>query len=221
LGSYTLAKSIDSSSTDNLGGTVANPFDLRQERGRSDWDRRHAFVASWLWQLPFKFDNRLTNALLGGWTLTGITTVQSGLPITFLMGQDVALDGTFGSQHAQLAPEITTKNIVLDHPNRDAFVNQFFNTAAFVPPNDVPPGTYGDAGRGLISGPAFSNTDFSILKDFAIREPWRLQFRTEFFNAFNQVNFNNPDSTVTDGTFGVITGARDGRVIQFALKLLW
>jgi len=220
LGSYTLAKSIDSSSTDNLGATVANPFDLRQERGRSDWDRRHAFVASWLWTLPFKFDNRLTNALLGGWTLTGITTVQSGLPITFLMGQDVALDGTFGSQHAQLASGITTKNIVLDHANRDAFVNQFFNTSAFVPVSDVPLGTYGNAGRGLISGPAFNNTDFSILKDFAIRESLKLQFRTELFNAFNQVNFNNPDGTVTDGTFGVITGARDGRVIQFALKLL-
>jgi hypothetical protein len=223
LGSYTLAKSIDSSSTDNLGGTVSNPFDLRSERGRSDWDRRHAFVASWLWTLPFRFNNHLANSLLGGWTLTGITTVQSGTPLTFTMGQDVALDGTGngGGQHAQLQPGITTKDITIDHPNRNAFVNQFFNTSAFVPVEDVPLGIYGNAGRGLISGPAFNNTDFSVIKDFAIREPLRLQFRTELFNAFNQVNFNNPDTTVTDGTFGVITGAQDGRVIQFALKLLW
>jgi outer membrane receptor protein involved in Fe transport len=221
VGSYTLSKSIDSSSTDNLGATVANPFNLRQERGRSDWDRRHAFVASWLWTLPFKFNNHLANSVLGGWTLTGIHTIQSGLPLTFYMGQDVALDGTFGSQLAQLAPGITTKNIVLDHPNRNAFVNRFFNTSAFVPVSDVPLGTYGDAGRGLISGPAYNSSDFSVLKDFAIREPMRLQFRAEMFNVFNQVNFRNPDTYVTDSTFGVITGANDGRVIQFALKLLW
>jgi hypothetical protein len=221
VGSYTLAKSIDSSSTDNLGGTVADPFDLKQERGRSDWDRRHAFVASWLWTLPFKFQNRLQESLLGGWTLTAIHTIQSGTPLTFAMGQDVALDGTFGTQHAQLQPGIKASNITLDHPNRNAFVNNFFNTAAFVQPNLVAPGTYGNAGRGLISGPAFNTTDFSMLKDFMIREPWRLQFRAELFNAFNQVNFNNPDTTVTDGTFGVITSANDGRVIQFALKLLW
>lgn len=221
VGSYTLAKSIDSSSTDNLGGTVANPFNLRQERGRSDWDRRHAFVASWLWTLPFKFNNHLANTMLGGWTLTGIHTIQSGLPLTFYMGQDVALDGTFGSQLAQLAPGITAKNIVVSHPNRNAFVNNFFNTAAFVPVNNVPLGTYGDAGRGLISGPAYNSSDFSVLKDFALRESLKLQFRAEMFNVFNQVNFNNPDTTVTDSTFGVITSAQPGRVIQFALKLLW
>ena len=60
-----------------------------------------------------------------------------------------------------------------------------------------------------------------MLKDFKIREHWRLQFRTEFFNVFNQVNFNNPDTTQTDSTFGQILSAQDGRVIQFALKLLW
>jgi hypothetical protein len=221
LASYTLSKSIDTSSTDNLGGNVANPFDLRQERGRSDWDRRHAFVASWLYSPQVHFGNGFMNTVLGGWTLTGIHSIQSGLPITFYMGTDVALDGTFGPQHAQLAPGATVKNIELDHPNRAAMVDQFFNTAAFLPPSAVPPGTYGNAGRGLISGPAFSSTDFSILRDFALRESLRLQFRTEMFNAFNQVNFNNPDSTVTSDTFGRITSAGDGRVIQFALKLLW
>jgi hypothetical protein len=223
LGSYTLSKSIDSSSTDNLGATVANPFDLRQERGRSDWDRRHAFVASWLYNPPIHISNRFANTLLSGWTLAGIHSVQSGLPITFIQGQDVALDGTFGSQHAQLAAGVTANDITLDHPDRNAMVNRFFNTDAFVPVNQVPLGTYGDAGRGLISGPAFINTDFSVLKDFTIREQLRLQFRSEMFNVFNQVNFSNPDSTVSSDTFGLIrsTVTKQGRVIQFALKLLW
>jgi hypothetical protein len=221
LGSYTLSKSIDMSSTDNLGATVANPFDLRDERGRSDWDRRHAFVASWLWTLPVHFSSPLANTLLGGWTLTGIHSAQSGTPITFLMGDDVALDGTFGDQHAMLASGVTTANIVLDHADRGAMVNQFFNTAAFIPTDDVPRGVYGNAGRGLISGPALVNSDFSLLKDFAIREPLRIQFRAELFNAFNQVNFRNPTTAVNSGAFGRLRSAADGRIIQFGLKVLW
>ncbi len=221
LGSYSLSKSIDSSSTDNLGAYAFNPFNLKQERGRSDWDRRHAFVASWLWTPPVKFSSPMANRLLGGWTITGIHTIQSGVPLTFLMGEDVALDGTTGYKLAQLAAGATRSSIAINHSDRASMVQQFFNTAAFVPTNQVPKGTYGNAGRGLISGPALSNSDFSILKDFILREPLKLQFRSEFFNAFNQVNFGNPDTTVTDGAFGQIRNAADGRVIQFALKFLW
>jgi hypothetical protein len=221
LGSYTLAKSIDSSSTDNLGATVANPFDLRQERGRSDWDRRHAFVASWLWSPSLKFSNSVANRLLGGWTLTGIHTIQSGLPITFYMGDDVALDGTYGYQLAQLASGVTRSSIELSHSDRASMIQRFFNTDAFVPTNLVPRGVYGNAGRGLISGPAFNSTDFSVIKDFVFREPYKLQFRSEFFNVFNQVNFDNPTTDVPSGAFGRIRGAGDARVIQFALKFLY
>ena len=221
LGSYTLAKSIDSSSTDNLGATVANPFDLRQERGRSDWDRRHAAVVSWLWSPPVNFDSGVANRVLGGWTFTGIHTLQSGGPLTFIMGDDVALDGTFGDQLALLNSGVTRDTIRLSHSDRNAMVNRFFNTDAFVPTNQVPRGIYGNAGRGLISGPAFNSTDFSIIKDFVFREPYKLQFRSEFFNAFNQVNFTSVTTAVTSGAFGRIRAASEGRVIQFALKFLW
>ena len=159
--------------------------------------------------------------LLGGWTLTAITTVQTGTPLTFIQGSDVALDGTGGSQHAELAPGVTASNITISHPNRAAFVSRFFNTAAFLQPRFLPAGLYGNAGRGLISGPATSNTDFSALKDFRLHESWKLQFRAEFFNSLNQVNFANPNQTVSAATFGRITSAASGRVIQFALKMLW
>jgi len=92
---------------------------------------------------------------------------------------------------------------------------------AFVPTNSVPRGVYGNAGRGSISGPAFNSTDFAVLKDFRIREPMRVQFRSEFFNAFNQVNFSNPTTSVASSAFGRVRSANDGRVIQFALKVLW
>jgi hypothetical protein len=221
LASYTLSKSIDSSSTDNLGATVANPFNIRDERGRSDWDRRHAFGASWLWSPQPNVSNAAARFFLRDWTLVGIHTIQSGPPITFLMGDDVALDGTFGDQHAQLRPGITVSNITRDHTNRADMVDQFFNVDAFVPTNQVPRGVYGNAGRGLISGPALSSTDLSALKDFRIRESLRLQFRSEFFNAFNQVNFLNPTAAVNSGAFGRIRSAGDPRIIQFGLKLLW
>jgi hypothetical protein len=236
VGSYTLAKSIDSSSTDNLGAQVADPFNLRQERGRSDWDRRNSFVVSWLYSPLVHSSSRWTRGLINGWTFTAIQTVQSGLPITFWEGQDVALDGTQNSQqHAELAQGATDSTITLSHPNRNAFVNDFFNASAFVNPNNLPPGTYGNSGRGLISGPGFANTDFSVLRDFPFGERLKLQFRTEMFNLFNQVNFSlpnsyansalvNPNGTLSNGgTFGQIqsTVSGTGRQIQFALKLLW
>jgi hypothetical protein len=137
------------------------------------------------------------------------------------MGDDVALDGTGGDQHAELQPGVTADDIVIDHADRGAMVARFFNTGAFVPTNDVPRGVYGNAGRSLISGPAFFNSDFSILKDITVHEEARVQFRAEFFNAFNQVNFNNPTAAVSSSAFGRIRGARPGRQIQFGLKFLW
>ena len=100
-------------------------------------------------------------------------------------------------------------------------VNRFFNTDAFIPTEQVPKGVYGNAGRGLISGPALNSSDFSVIKEFVFREPYKLQFRSEFFNAFNQVNFTSVGTTVTSGAFGRLRRAADGRVIQFALKFLW
>jgi hypothetical protein len=241
VASYTLSKSIDSSSTTNLGATVSNPFDLRTERGRSSWDRLHAFVASWVWSPVPHFAQPWKNRLFGEWTITGITSLQSGSPLTFTSGEDVAVDGTFGDQHAQL----NGQTIAISHSSRDSMINQFFNTGAFVNPtcgftpdpgnplaieqqNCTPfnitysmLGQYGNAGRSILSGPAFSNTDFSIIKNIPFTERYRLQFRSEFFNVFNQVNFHNPVTRVTSGSFGRITGANDGRVIQFGLKLFF
>ena len=218
---YTLSKSIDSSSTSNLGATVANPFNLRDERGRSDWDRRHAFVASWVYTPVQRFSQPLANTLLGGWTISGITTIQSGTPLTFIMGDDVALDGTGGDQHAQLKPGATVKDILVDHSSRADMVNRFFNTSAFVPTNQVPRGTYGNAGRGLISGPALNSTDLALMKDIPFAERLRMQLRGEAFNVFNQVNFANPVTNVASSAFGKLRSAGDPRIMQVALKFIW
>ena len=101
------------------------------------------------------------------------------------------------------------------------FVNQFFNTAAFVPPGQIPRGFYGTAGRNIISGPASNRTDSPLMKDIAIREGLRIQLRGEFFNAFNQVNFNSPNTNASAASFGRITGAGSGREVQLAGKFIW
>jgi hypothetical protein len=85
----------------------------------------------------------------------------------------------------------------------------------------VPRGIYGDAKRGLIYGPGDLNTDFAVMRYFPLMGDVRVQLRGEFFNAFNQVNFNNPVTQLSSGTFGRITGAGAGRVIQLAAKVIW
>ena len=113
------------------------------------------------------------------------------------------------------------KDIRRDHADRTDFINQFFNTAAFVPVAQIPRGIYGDAGRNTFSGPATNRTDMNVMRDFVLHEQWKFQIRGEFFNAFNQVSFNAPNTSVSSATFGRITGAGAGRVIQLAAKIIW
>jgi hypothetical protein len=139
------------------------------------------------------------------------------------MGTDVALDGTGGSgrQLAQLAPGATLDTIRVNHASRAEFIARFFNPDAFVPVGALPRGIYGSAGRNILSGPANVSTDAAVLKDFALREPFKFQIRGELFNAFNQVNFSDPNTSRSSSSFGRITGAGAGRTIQIAAKVLW
>jgi hypothetical protein len=242
--SYTLSKTIDMcSATCEACGCVSNPFHLSSIKGRANFDRRNAFVASWLWSPPVKFSDHWKTELLGGWSFSGITTIQSGAPMTFTnSGLDVAVDGTFAPQHAFASGQ----RIAMSHPSRNAMINQYFNTNAFINPtcsynsaetiesqNCTPfgvaynlLGTFGQTGRNILSGPAINSTNFAILKDIPINERFKFQFRSELFNVFNQTSFNNPDTGVLDGSaFGTILSANQtatpSRVIQFGLKFFW
>ena len=216
LGVYTLGKSIDFNSENSLGACVANPYDLNSERGRSDFDARHTFAASWLWT-PVKSGGGLLRRIAGGWNLAGIHRIRSGYPVTFYIGDDVALGGDIcggGQQH----PDILA-NPALDHKSRQQMIERFFNTDLFQAPQE---GAYGTGGRNVLSGPAYSTSDFAILKDFGITERAKIQFRAEMSNALNQVNFNAPENYMTSGDdFGRILGASPGRAIQLGLKVLW
>ncbi|MBK9169892.1 MAG: TonB-dependent receptor [Bryobacterales bacterium] len=214
--SYTLSKALDTSSTFSLGGCLANPFDHRASKGRSDWDRRHALVVSGVWTPPvFAAQKGMAGRVLGGWNFSGIVTAQSGSPVTATAGQNRAFDGTFcaGSYHPDIVGQIQR-----DHSSRADMIGEFFNRSAFALPAI---GTYGTAARGMFSGPAFVNTDFAILKDIAVTESARFQLRGEFTNLLNQVNFNNPVASVVNAQYGRINGAQAGRNVQVALKFMW
>lgn len=137
------------------------------------------------------------------------------------MGTDVALNGTGQEQRAQMVAGATYNDIAREHSDRNAFITQFFNTGVFVPPGQIPRGFYGTSGRGILSGPAANRSDIALMKDFAIREGMRIQVRGEFFNAFNQVNFNAPNTNASAANFGRITGAGSGREVQLAGKIIW
>jgi hypothetical protein len=168
-----------------------------------------------------RFGNAVAKRLLEHWSLGVFHTIQSGAPLSFAMGTDVALNGTGQGQRAQLINGATYADIIREHTDRNSAIEQFFNTSVFVSPNLVPRGVYGSTGRNIISGPATNRTDLSLMKDLVIREALRLQLRSEFFNAFNQVTLSAPNTSASASNFGRITGASSGREVQLALKLLW
>jgi hypothetical protein len=224
-GSYALSRNLTNQpeNTTGLISNIPNPFDLDSLWGPSFLDRRHVVAASWVWSPQHEIANAIFGVLLNGWTVTGFHRIQSGTPLVFTMGTDVAQNGTLnsGGQYALLVPGTTAGDVRRDHDSTADMIAMYFNTAAFVPLNSVPPGIYGDARRGLAYGPGDVNTDLAVLRYVNFGPDLRLQLRGEFFNVFNKANFNSPVTTLTSGNFGRITGAGPGRVIQLAAKVIW
>ena len=224
-GSYALSKNLTNQpeNTQGLISSIPNPFDLDSLWGPSFLDRRHVVAASWVWSPRHTFSASFFNAALNGWTLTGLHRIQSGTPLVFTMGSDVAQNGILqpNGQYALLAPGMTADDVRRDHSSTADLVAMYFNTAACVPVNQVPRGIYGDAKRGLIYGPGDVNSDLALIRFVDLPSNVRLQLRGEFFNAFNHTNFNNPNTTVSSTTFGRITGSGDGRIVQLAAKVIW
>jgi hypothetical protein len=211
LGSYTFGKLLDYYSAQNLGQTPQNPYNERLDRARSDEDRNQVFSGSFVYDIPLLRAQKgwMTRAF-GGWSVSGLVTKATGLPVFVTSGQDFSLTGV-GFDRPNLVG-----NPAMSHANEAAFIRSYFNTAAF---SANLPGQYGTAGRNLFSGPGMFNTNLSLVKSFRISERLgALQFRAEFFNAFNHTNFGQPDGVFVDKTFGQIQTAADPRIVQFALR---
>ena len=208
LSAYTWAKSIDNISLDTAGA-VQNSFDLRSEKGLSDFDVRKRFVSSFLWEIPSP--KKGLARLLGGWQLNGIFHISAGSPFNVVSGQDRALTGT-GTQRPNLIgdPRLDRSR------SRNDLTARYFNPAAFALPST---GTFGNSGRNTLTGLGSYNLDSSLFKTIPIREQLRLQFRAEFFNTLNNPNFSNPVANIGAGTVGTILSASAPRILQFALRL--
>lgn len=210
---YTFSKSIDpvSYSTDLDTINVINPFNLNAYRGVSDFNIPHRFVLNYVWQLPSPRPAVL-RAVFGGWQTSGIWTLQSGFPLNISSGNDTSFSlPAVGNDQAQLlcTPHYTSGS-------RGDRIASWFTTSCFgVPPDN----SFGNVGRNTLIGPGTFNVDLGAHRVIAVRERLRLQLRGEFFNAFNHTQLNNPDTTVSDSTFGRITSARSPRTVQLALKL--
>jgi len=237
LASYTFSKTLDDASTFNITGSASqsvagendlaqDPFDVKAEHGRSMFDARHRFVLSYEWNLPwFSHAQNWYGHILGNWQVNGITTLMSNTPFTVYDSSNPSLQGS--------APEISgfyssRPNIVGDANSGTCQVNGvavpvrtsgcWFNTSAF---QHAQLGQFGNVGRNTLDGPAFQQWDFSAIKSIRIHEAMSLQFRAEFFNIFNNVNFRLPDNDINSPNFGQIQAAQPGRVVQLALKLLF
>jgi hypothetical protein len=210
---YTWSKSIDpvSYSTDLDTINIINPYNLNAYRGVSDFNVPHRFVLNYLWQLPSP-KSGLLRTVLGGWQTSAIWTLQSGFPLNISSGNDTSfsLPAVGNDQAQQLCTPHYTSGSQGDR------IASWFNTQCYGVPAD---NTFGNVGRNTLIGPGTFNVDLGAHKVFTLRENLKLQLRGEFFNAFNHTQLNNPDTTVSDSTFGRITSARSPRTAQLALKL--
>ncbi len=216
LGSYAWSHSIDLNS--EFGGTSPqNNSCIKCDLGNSGFDQRQVANISYIYVIPTPGSwQGFRKYVLGGWQVSGITTLESARPFTIHLNFDNANVGARGN--------FQRPNLVGD-PFASNFVSTFgpggsyFNKAAFAV---APQYQFGNLGRNSLRGRPFYNTDIGAFKNFKFTERLQLQFRTELFNAFNNVNFSFPNSTLGDPNFGTITGTDEAqRQIQFGLKLIF
>ncbi len=207
LASYTWSKKFD-----DYGWT--NPFNRRFDYGLSREDVPHNFKLSNVWQAPNLKVSGFAGKILNGWMLNSIVTWQSGFPFSIASGRDNSFSGVSRDRADFRGGKA---NLGSDRSHGD-MVARYFDISLFTP-NAV--GTFGNSGKNNIRGPGFFNTDLGILKATNVTERVSVQFRTEMFNVFNNVNFNGPNSNQSAAQFGRITSSLDPRILQFGIKLLF
>jgi hypothetical protein len=214
-GSYTYAEARE------IGMSHQDSYDLESSWALASYDIKHRFVISYLYELPFGHNRRfasgvspLVNAIIGGWQFNGITTIQSGTPLS------ITANNTAGIFGARTQPNNNGQDPVLDGPVSER-LNRYFDTSVYSQPAAF---TFGNEPvfSPVLRSPGVRNFDLSLFKNFELRRTTMLQFRVEALNAFNNVQFSGPNTSVTSSSFGVISGqANAPRQLQFGLKLLW
>jgi hypothetical protein len=216
--SYTLSKSIDNNSVGSSNPQIQNFYNIAAERALSDFDARQRFVLSGIYLLPFKWErNGFTSRLTQGWSIAPIVNLQTGNPFS-------PINPTTNPSSLLTfdRPDVVPGQPLM-LPN--ATPSQWLNKAAFVLP---PLGTFGNAGRNILTAPGFEDIDFAISKTTAIKERVSLQFRAEAFNLFNHPNFGQPANNFAASNYGQVLATRtargdlgSSRQIQLGMKLIF
>ncbi len=225
-GNYTWQRLLTNSPADR-SGAPQDRFNIGQEYGRSVLDRTDYASIDFIYELPFyKEQKGLVGRLIGGWEVSGIVALDSGLPITVAASAGGTINnvtftdagglGIIGSSPAGFRPDQ-----LFDPRNGTGLKTRqkWFNTAAFAAPNAAL-GLPGNAKRGTIIGPGFNREDLGIFRNFRIFRESEFQLRGEAFNVLNHTNLGPPAVTATTpATFGTITSAREARILQVAGKI--
>ena len=187
--------------------TLSDPFNRYYDYGPTGLDRRQTLALNYIYSLPFFLnDQGMKRTMLGGWQLSGITLIETGLPLNPTMSTDYLGLGGNTTDRPNLVSNIT-------YPGT---VNQWFNTAAFAAP---PLLAFGNAQEGAIRGPGRINFNLQMYKNFAIGERTSIKFGAEFYNAFNHTQFHDVNTSFGQANFGQVTDTYDPRVIELSLKL--
>ncbi|HEX8921799.1 MAG TPA: carboxypeptidase regulatory-like domain-containing protein [Pyrinomonadaceae bacterium] len=216
---YTWSHAITNVPTQSFISQTTDVFNYDLDRGDSDLDRRHSLVFNAVYVLPqFKNLGTIGSHILGDWQLNTIASFYSGTPLNIFSGVDTAGMGNSGSQRPDIVP-----GVPIHADGNDPL--QIINPAAFRIPAQ---GRLGTLGRGHVRAPGIKNIDFSVAKNWKVRERFGFQFRAEMFNVFNTVNFRGHNLSVagggiennfSNGGFGRANSTRGPREIQFGLKL--
>jgi hypothetical protein len=215
--SYTFSRTLDTSS-----GTPQDSYNAGPDYGLSAIHRKHVLNFNYVYELPFfrTGPNKLLQQALGGWEISGITSFQSGAPNSVSVPSDVARIGV-SSSRASLSGD---PNLAAS----DRTLARWFNTEAFLAPEKMIQGQFGNSGRNILIGPGFTQWDVALMKNVRFRERANLQFRAESFNVWNHASFTAINTTVrfdaagkpTQG-YGAVTASGPGRILSFGLKLLF
>jgi hypothetical protein len=188
--------------------TLSDPYNRYYDYGPTGLDRRQTLVLNYIYSLPFlKNAQGLTGSLLGGWQLSGITLLETGLP----------LNPTLSTDNLGLGGNATDRPNIVKPLSYPSTVSQWFNTAAFAAPAPL---AFGDAQEGAVRGPGRINFNLQLYKNFRLpREGTTLKFGAEFYNAFNHTQFHDVNTSYGSSAFGQVTDTYDPRVIELSLKL--
>ncbi|HEV2273638.1 MAG TPA: carboxypeptidase regulatory-like domain-containing protein [Acidobacteriaceae bacterium] len=213
LGNYTWSKCLGIAPETTLGteGVIENPANPQGDYGPCTYDSPNIVNISMVYSSQFGHGGWVSH-ILNNWQIAPLVRYQSGLPVNPQTGKDNSLTG-IGLDRPNVAS--LTKYTGAGHTTK---LYQYVNPSLYTP-NAL--GTFGDAAHNSLRGPAYTDIDSALSREFALHERWTLDARVEAFNLFNHPNFNGPISSIASSKFGQITTAQDPRILQAAMKLIF